>query len=147
MENMLRQIEPLKHGGMFFLPSKPDLKLPHAATRDIAASGAKLLLDQSWTGAGGLGVLGPKDLSPNDQAAIMTEVLGRPIRFQEVPGSAYKETLQSFGASDAMAQGLVDMHAAIDGGLYNAEPRTRENTTPTSFQKWCEEFLKPAFSG
>jgi uncharacterized protein YbjT (DUF2867 family) len=147
MENMLRQIEPLKHQGMFFLPSKPDLKLPHAATRDIAASGAKLLLDKSWTGAGGLGVLGPQDVSPNDMAAIMTDVLGRPIRFQPVPGSAYKQTLLSFGGSEAMAQSLVDMHAAIDEGQYNAEPRTRENTTPTSFRQWCEEFLKPALSG
>ena len=98
-------------------------------------------------GAGGLGVLGPADVSPNDLAAIMTEVLGRPIRFQAVSGAAHKQTLLSVGSSEAMAQSLVDMHAAIDEGLYNAEPRTRENTTPTSFRQWSEEFLKPALSG
>jgi uncharacterized protein YbjT (DUF2867 family) len=145
MENMLRQLEPLKQQGLFFMPSRPDLRLPHAATRDIAASAAKLLLDPSWIGRGGLAVLGPEDLSPNDMAGIMTEVLGRPIRFQQVPGPAYKESLMSHGASAAMAQGLVEMHAAIDAGLYNSEPRTRENTTPTSFRQWCEEVLKPAF--
>jgi uncharacterized protein YbjT (DUF2867 family) len=144
MENMLMQLQPLKQQGVFFSPGKPDLKLPHAATRDIAASGAKLLLDKSWTGIGGLAVLGPEDLSLDDMAAIMTEVLGRPIRFQSVPGSAYKESLMGHGASEAMAQSLVEMHAAIDEGRLYVEPRTPENTTPTSFRQFCREVLKPA---
>ena len=36
---------------------------------------------------------------------------------------------------------------AKDKGLDNAEPRTPENTTPTSFRQWCEEVLKPAVLG
>jgi hypothetical protein len=39
----------------------------------------------------------------------------------------------------------VEMHAAKNQGLDNSEPRTPENTTPTSFRQWCEEVLKPAF--
>ena len=27
---------------------------------------------------------------------------------------------------------------------HNAEPRTPESTTPTTFRQWCEEVLKPA---
>ena len=144
MENMLSHVEPIKHQGMFFLPSPPDLKIPHVATRDIASSGAKLLLDKSWTGQGGLAVLGPEDLSFNDMAAIMTDVLGKPIRFQQIPGEAYKAQLMKFGANEVFAQGLVNMYAAKGEGLDNAEPRTAENTTPTSFRQWCEEVLKPA---
>ena len=29
-------------------------------------------------------------------------------------------------------------------GLDNAEPRTPQSATPTSFRQWCEEVLKPA---
>jgi uncharacterized protein YbjT (DUF2867 family) len=145
MENMLRNINSLKHQGMFFGPSRPDLKIPHVATRDIAASGARLLLDRSWTGQAGLAVLGPEDLSFDDMAAIMTGVLGKPIRYQFVPGEAYKAQLVKFGASEAFAQSLLEMHAAKDNGLDHSEPRTPENTTPTSFRQWCEEVLKPAF--
>lgn len=144
MENMLRQVDSLKHQGMFFLPSLPDVKAPHVATRDIASIGSKLLLDRSWTGQGGVGVLGPEDLSINDMAAIMTDVLGKPILFQQVSGDAYKGQLMKFGASERFVQRLVDMYVAKDNGLDNAEPRTPENTTPTGFRQWCEEVLKPA---
>jgi hypothetical protein len=36
------------------------------------------------------------------------------------------------------------MMIAKDRGLDNAEPRTPESTTPTSFRQWCVEVLKPA---
>jgi uncharacterized protein YbjT (DUF2867 family) len=145
MENMLRNIDSLKHQGMFFDPSRPDLKAPHVATRDIAASAAKLLIDRSWTGQGGLAVLGPEDLSLDEMAAIMSGVLGKLIRYQSVPGEAYKAQLVKFGASEVFAQSLLEMYAAKDNGLDHSEPRTPENTTPTSFRQWCEEVLKPAF--
>ncbi len=144
MENMLGQVEPIKQQGMFFAPFPPDFKTRFVATRDIASSGAKLLLDKSWTGQGGLAVLGSEDLSYNDMAAIMTDVLGKPIRFQQIPGEALKAQLIKVGASEAVAQGIVDMMAAKANGLDKAEPRTTENTTPTSFRQWCEEVLKPA---
>jgi hypothetical protein len=36
------------------------------------------------------------------------------------------------------------MMVAKDQGLDNAEPRTPQSTTPTSFRQWCLEVLKPA---
>ena len=144
MDNMLRHVQTLKDQGASFWPSVGNKKMPQAATRDIAATGTRLLLDPSWTGQGGVAVLGPEDLSYDDMAAIMTEVLGRSIRFQSVPGDAYKAQLRQHGASEEFAQGLVDMMTAKDQGMDNAEPRTAENTTPTSFRQWCEEVLKPA---
>ena len=144
MENILGQVQALKQQGMFFMPASGDFKTPQVATRDVAASGVKLLLDPSWTGQGGVAVLGPEDLSFNDMAAIMTETLGKPIRFQSVPGEAYKAQLIQYGANEVFAQGIVDMMAAKDQGMDNAEPRTVENTTPTSFRQWCEEVLKSA---
>jgi hypothetical protein len=43
-----------------------------------------------------------------------------------------------------MAQGTLDMMVAKNEGLDNAEPRTPQSTTHTSFRQWCEEVLKPA---
>ena len=144
MENMLRQVELLRHQGMFSFPSPPEGKTRLAATRDIAASGARLLLDKSWTGQGGLAVLGPEDLSCDDMVAILTDVLGKPIRFQPLSAEDAKAQLMQYGASEAFAQDYVAMFAAKGKGLDDAQPRTAENTTPTSFRQWCEEVLKPA---
>jgi uncharacterized protein YbjT (DUF2867 family) len=147
MDNIARQAVPIREKGLFFLPSDGDKKMPVTATRDIAATAARLLLDASWTGIGHVAVLGPEDLSCNDMAAIMADVLGKSIRYQRVSFEAYKAGFVERGMSDAMAQGMTDMAWAKNEGLDNAEPRTAENTTPTSFRQWCEEVLKPAVLG
>jgi uncharacterized protein YbjT (DUF2867 family) len=144
MENLLWQVEPIKHQGMIFYPLGGDIAMPMCAARDIAASAAMLLRDRSWTGQGGLAVHGPADLSCNDMARVMTEVLGKTIRFQEVPGPGYKASLMQHGSSQAFAQSLVDMFAEVGRGIYGAEPRTPTTTTPTTFKHWCIDVLKPA---
>jgi hypothetical protein len=50
------------------------------------------------------------------------------------------------GSSEAFAQSLVDMFAEVGPGIYGAEPRTPETTTPTTFKEWCENTLKPAIA-
>jgi uncharacterized protein YbjT (DUF2867 family) len=147
MDNILRQIEPIKRQGVFFSPISGGRKLPTCATRDIAAVAARLLLDSSWGGVGHAAVLGPEDLSFNDMAEIITDVLGKPVRFQQISFEAFKAGLIERGVSEAIAQGTTDMLRAKNEGLDNAEPRTPENTTPTSFRRWCEEMLKPAVLG
>lgn len=144
MDNLLRQVEAIKNQGMFFSPMSGDRKLPTCATRDIAAAAARLLLDPSWSGRDHVAVLGPEDLSFNDMAQIMSEVLGKPVRFQQIPGDAFKARLTGFGMSEAMAQATLDMMVAKNEGLDNAEPRTPQSATPTSFRQWCEDVLKPA---
>ena len=143
MDNLVRQVESIKSQGIFALPIAGDLKQPSAATRDIAATAAGLLLDQSWSGVGSVPVLGPEDLSYNDMATIMAEVLGKPVRFQEIPGDAFKARLLQRGMSEAMAQANLDLWVAYGQGLDTAEPRTPQSTTPTSFRQWSEEVLKP----
>ncbi len=144
MENLLRQVPAIKDRGIFVTPVSGDRRLPSCATRDIAATAARLLLDESWRGNGHVAVLGPEDLSFNDMAQIMSEVLDQPVRYQQIPAQALKDRLTGAGMSDAMAQATVDMMTAKDQGLDNAEPRTPQSTTPTSFRQWCEEVLKPA---
>lgn len=146
MENILWQVEPIRSQGMFALPMSGDRRRPSCTTRDIAAVAAGLLLYGTWSGQDSVPVLGPEDLSYNEMAEIMSDVLGRPVRFQQISGEDYKATLTRFGSTDGYAQGLVDMMARIDEGLYNAEPRTPEATTPTTFRQWCEEVLEPAMS-
>ena len=144
MDNLLQQLEPIRSQGMFCYPIAGDRKLPACATRDIATVAARLLV-HSWSGQDIVPVLGPEDLSYDQMAHIMSEVLGQPIRYLQVPGQTFQATLMRRGMSKAWAERLVDRMAQVDRGLYNAEPRTPQSTTPTSFRQWCEDALKPAF--
>ena len=144
MDNVLRQKELIKNQGMFSMPLSGDLKAPACATCDIAAAASKLLLDPSWSGVGEMPILGPEDLSPDEMAQIMTEVLGKPVRFQEMPMDAFRSRLIGGGFSEGMAQGMIAMMVAKNAGMDNQVPRTPQDTTPTCFRQWCEEVLKPA---
>jgi hypothetical protein len=50
-------------------------------------------------------VLGPEDLSFNEMAQIMSDVLGKTIGFKQIPMEAFKARLAGFGMSEAMVQG------------------------------------------
>jgi uncharacterized protein YbjT (DUF2867 family) len=144
MDNIARQAESIKKQGMFFSPIAGDRKLPSVATRDTAAAASRLLLDGSWSGVDEVPLLGPEDLSFNDMAEIISEVVGKEVRFQQTTFEAYKDRFLGFGMSDAMAQGMTDMAWAKNEGLDNGVQRTPEHTTPTSFREWCEAVLKQA---
>lgn len=147
MDNILRQVAAIRDQGMLVSPISGDRKMPTCATRDIAGVATRWLRDKSWNGNGHVAVLGPEDLSYNDLAATISEVLGKRVRFQQIPFDAYKARFVSFGMSEAMAQGMTDMAIAKNEGLDNAEARTADNTTPTTFRQWCEDTLKPAVLG
>jgi uncharacterized protein YbjT (DUF2867 family) len=144
MDNIVAQVTAIRNQGMFFSPIDGDRKLPAVATRDIAAAASRLVLEDSWSGVGEVPLLGPEDLSFNDMAGVISEVLGKEVRFQQITFEAYKDRFVGFGMSDAMAQGMTDMAWAKNEGLDNAVRRTPDNSTPTSFRQWCEEVLKPA---
>ena len=144
MEDTARQAQSIKNQGLFFYPIAGDRKRPTVATRDIAAAASRLLLDASWSDTGEVPLLGPEDLSYNDMAEIISQVLGKDVRFQQATFEAYKDRFVRLGMSDAMAQGYADLAWAKNEGLDNGVPRTPQNSTPTSFRQWCDEVLKPA---
>lgn len=47
------------------------------------------------------------------------------------------------GCSSAYTQGLLDMFTEAGAGIYDAEPRTLETTTPTTLQQWAKGALAP----
>jgi uncharacterized protein YbjT (DUF2867 family) len=144
MDNLLRQVRSIRDEGVFTGTAAAGRKAPAAATRDIAATAARLLLDRSWTGAGSVAVLGPEDLSPQDMAHTMSGVLGTPVRYQRQSLADLGATLAGYGMGDAVVQGMVDMMRAKDEGLDDGVPRTPETSSPTTFRQWCEEVLRPA---
>lgn len=147
MDNTLRQAATIKDQGLMFGPLDPDLKAPTTATQDMGAAAARLLRDRSWSGQSEHPLLGPEDLSMNDMASIVSDVLGREVRYQQVLFDALKGQLLQGGASESFAQGFVDMMKAKNEGMDNQASRTGDSHSPTTFRQWCETVLKPAIAG
>jgi uncharacterized protein YbjT (DUF2867 family) len=143
MENVARQAAVIKDRGMFFGPISADKKLRFTATSDMAAAAAGLLSNHSWIGQKEAPVLGPEDLSFDDQAAIISDVTGRPVRYQQISYEQFKQQFLDRGTSESVAQGYVDMYRAKDEGIDNVAVRTPQSTGSTSFRVFCEQNLKP----
>jgi uncharacterized protein YbjT (DUF2867 family) len=146
MDNLLRQAATIKEKGMFSSPIHADLKMPTVATSDIAAVAAKFLMDTKWTDQADVPVLGPEDISQNEMAEVLSDVLGIPVHFQQTPMEAYKSRMAG-RMSEAFAQGLVDMMTAKNEGIDNTASRAVAADTPTTFRRWSEAVLKPAVLG
>jgi len=144
MENLLRQAQPIKEQGTFSMANTADRPLPTVATRDVAEVAAALLLDPSWSGQASVPVAGPDNLTPGGMAEVISGVLGRPVRYREVPVADRQAMMVQRGASPAMAQDMAEMTEAQNNGIYDAEPRDPGSVTPTTFRQWCEDTLKPA---
>lgn len=142
MDNLLSQAASIRDHGVFTGTVSADRRAPTAATRDIARAAADLLLDRSWTGTGEVPVLGPEDLSANDMAHIMSEVLGRPVRYERQSLDDFRAALTG-RVGDALVEGYVDMMSAKEDGLDDGVRRTPDTSNPTTFRQWCEEVLKP----
>jgi uncharacterized protein YbjT (DUF2867 family) len=147
MDNLIRQAQTIKEKGMFSSPMHADLKAPTVATSDIAAVAARFLMDTTWTGQADVPLLGPEDISPNEMAEILSDVLGKPVRFEQTTMEAYKSRMVSRGMSEAFAQGLADMMMAKNEGIDNTASRSIAADTPTAFRHWSEDVLKPAVVG
>jgi hypothetical protein len=116
---------------------------PYRFARDSVKSATALRIGFTWKA----GAPGRRHRSSPLTRSYRTGLACWESRFASSPiaGEAYKAQLIKFGASEAFEESLVEMHAAKDNGLDKSEPRTPENTTPTSFRQWCEEVLKPAY--
>lgn len=146
MDNVLRQVSGIKERGILTGTAPGDLKMAMCATRDIASAAASLLLDPTWTGLGACPILGPEDLSFNDVATIMSDVLGASIRYQQLPFDALRNGLLERGASVGMAEAVVRMAIAQSEGIDRMDRRSALGTTPTTFREFCVEVLRPALS-
>jgi uncharacterized protein YbjT (DUF2867 family) len=144
MDNTLRQVATISAMGLLFGTIDPEMKAPTIATRDIGITSARLLADEKWAGQKEVPVIGPEDLSPNELAAIISEVTGRDVRYQQTSLDAFRQQLLGQGVTPSFAEGYVDMMRAKGDGMDSVTVTSSSPRSSTSFRQWCEEYLKPA---
>ena len=149
MENNLAAIGMIQGMGIFGHALLPDLKLPMTATRDVGDYAAQRLLDLDFSGKQTRELLGERDLSMAEATAIIARGIGKPdLRYEQFPYDQVQQGLEQMGMSRKKAAVYIEMFKAINAGVLAAlEPRSRENTTPTSFETFVQDVFAPAYHG
>jgi uncharacterized protein YbjT (DUF2867 family) len=149
MENNLMAVSMIHEMGIFGHALQPDLKLPMMATRDVGDYAARRLLDLDFSGKQTRELLGERDLSMAEATAIIGRGIGKPdLRYVQFPYDQVQQVLEQMGMSPKKAAVYIEMFTAINAGVLAAqEPRSRENTTPTSFEEFVQEIFAPAYHG
>jgi len=149
MENTLAQIGTIQTMGITAGPLRPNLMLPMIATRDIGAAAAQALLGLTFTGKQTRELLGQRDISMSEVAAIIGRAIGKPdLKYLQLPDEQVRTALMQMGVSLNVANLILEMAAALNSGHMRAlEQRSPENTTPTSYESFVAEQFVPRYQG
>jgi uncharacterized protein YbjT (DUF2867 family) len=141
MENNLAAIDMIHGMGMFGHALLPDLKLPMIATRDVGDYAAQRLLDLDFSGKQTRELLGERDLTMTEATALIARGIGTPdLRYEQLSYDQVRQALMQMGFSPKKAAVYIEMFEAINTGLLAAqEPRSQENSTPTSFEQFVQD--------
>jgi uncharacterized protein YbjT (DUF2867 family) len=97
LENYLWDIPPARETGTVPSFLQPlDKRFPMVATEDLGRVATRLLTE-SWTGRRIVNLEGPARMSPDEIAAIFSELLGKPIHMQSVPPGEWESIFRSQG--------------------------------------------------
>jgi len=149
MENNLAAIGMIHGMGVFGNALLPDLKIPMAATRDVGDYAAQRLLHLDFSGKQTRELLGERDLSMTEATAVIARGIGKPdLRYEQFRYDQVLQALTQLGVPPKGAAMYIEMYKAINAGvLVPLEPRSPENTTPTSFERFVQDVFVAAYHG
>jgi len=149
MENNLAAISMIHGMGLVGNALLPDLKIPMAATRDVGDYAAQRLLHLDFSGKQTRELLGERDLSMTEATAVIARGIGKPdLRYQQFPYDQVQQALTQLGVPPKGAAMYIEMYKSINAGvLVPLEPRSPDNTTPTSFERFVQDVFVAAYHG
>ena len=148
MQNFLTMTRPISKG-----------VLPHIAregrvgwvdTRDVAAVAERVLAEVERHEGATYFLTGPEALTMREAAARLSGVMGRRVRYVNVPTPAFRLALKLAGVDDWLARGLIpqfrDVVAGGHGVDVTGEVARLAGRTPRSFADFARDH-EAAFSG
>jgi uncharacterized protein YbjT (DUF2867 family) len=146
MENTLGSIEMIHSKAINGGPAPADSPVMLAATADISAKAAELLMGRTFRGHSIVEIVGDR-LSFAEMTAILGKTLGIPLLpYIQFADSDAEAAFLAMGFSRSMAHSFVELMHAIADGLVSTTIIDRNTpNAPTRFERFAEEVFKPAF--
>ena len=147
MENTLGQADAIAQMGSVAGPLLPELKFPCIAARDIGEFAGDVLSRLDFAGHHVQELHGQRDISYGEITHILGKAIGKPdLKYLQVGSEQFREMLVRMGMTENIAGALAEMAQAMNSGRLNAlEPRSPQNMTPTSYEKFAIETFLPVY--
>ena len=113
MQNVLAYWASITGQGVYPVPYALDARLSLVDLRDVAAVAAKVLTEKVHAGAV-YELAGPQPLSQTDIAALLAQVLGRPVSAQRVEWDDWQADARQRGMGDEAIETLLAMFRYYD---------------------------------
>ncbi len=129
-----------------FYGCQGDGRVSHIDLRDVAAVAVKVLTEDGHQGMT-YTLTGPRALSNAELAQILSDDLGREIRYVDMPPEQFKQALLGAGLPEWSANALVDLQQLYRNGGASTITNDVEqllNVKPRSFEQFSRDY-KAAF--
>jgi uncharacterized protein YbjT (DUF2867 family) len=144
MENLLMNIDLIKKMNIMGSAIRGNVKFAMIATKDIGAYASERLMRRDFSGKSVRDLLGQRDLSLDEAAAVIGKRVGKPdLKYVAFPYDDAEKGMVAMGLTPDMSRLYIEMSKALNDGLFAVNiPRTRENTTPTSIEEFADVFAQ-----
>ncbi len=126
-----------------FYGCQDDGKVSHIDLRDVAAVAVKVLTEDGHQGMT-YTLTGPRALTNAELAQILSDDLGREIRYVDLPPDQFKKALVGAGVPEWSANALVDLQLLYRNGGASAITNDVEqllNVKPRSFEQFSRDYI------
>src|SRR5215470_16576233 len=142
MQNMVNYNGPTINAQNSFYGSEGDGGVSHIDIRDVAAVAVKALTDDGHIGKA-YTLTGPEALTNTEIAQILTDDLGREIRYIDLPPAQLKQALLAAGVPEWNVDALLDLQRFYrDGKAAKVTPDVEQilGRKPISFAQFFRDY-------
>jgi uncharacterized protein YbjT (DUF2867 family) len=144
MQNLVNYNAPTINTQNAFYGSQGEGKVSHVDVRDVAAVALKALTEDRHQGKS-YTLTGPRALSNAELAQILSDDLGRDIRYLDLPADQFKQALLDAGLPEWSATALIDLQQLYRNGGASAVTNDIEQVLgrkPVSFAQFSRDYAQ-----
>lgn len=147
MENTLSQVDNILARNTAAGPFSPSVKFPFIATRDVGLAVGEALLKLDFQGKQSRELHGNQDLTMLEIATIIGKAIQHPgLTYVQDSKERTRRDLLDLNFSEHIIQLILEVADAMNAShIQMLEPRSADNSTPTSYERFVYETLLPLY--
>jgi len=143
MQNTLAAAQTVASQGTIYMPMKNG-KVGMIDAREVAEAIAMVLMSDGHEGKSYL-LTGPDSISIPDVANTLSKVLGKEVKYVDIPPEAAKEAMLGMGIPEWIADGIIELAGALSEGLGDYTTDDFHKLTghqPNSYETFARDFAQ-----